>query len=492
MATPLGLGAAIYLSEYARPRVRKTIKPILEVLAGRARRSSSATSRSPSSRRRPAGPASPRHQHLQRARRRDHHGLHDPADDRVRRRGRDVGRARSRCARAPTGSAPPSSRSRLRVVFPAALSGIVAAIVLGVSRAVGETMIVLVAAGQAASNSLDPREAHLSLASFIGSTAGGDTPTGSIEYKTIFAVGMLLFVITLAHEPDRDPLRAEVQAGVRMSAHGGVIAPPSTEPARQGRGLPPGAAVLPRRRRSCCSPCSLYDVAADGVGHLDWHFITNFTSIDAGQGRRQVGDLGDDLADGRLHASSSCRWAWPPPSTSRSTRTTRAGGTGWSRSNIQNLASVPSVVYGILGLAFLVRGPLSLGPGGPGRRATLGLLVLPVVIIAGARGDPGRAALDPRGLAGPRRHAVADHPAPGAAGLDPRHRDRRDPRPLAGDRRDGAADRGRRRHGGRLQPRRASTRASPRFRSRSSTGSRAPPTTSTTTSRSRRRRSWSS
>jgi phosphate transport system permease protein len=84
-----------------------------------------------------------------------------------------------------------------RVVFPAALSGIVAAIVLGISRAVGETMIVLLASGQVASNSLDPRAPHFSLASFIGSTAGGDTPTGSIEYKTIFAVGMLLFVITL-------------------------------------------------------------------------------------------------------------------------------------------------------------------------------------------------------------------------------------------------------------------------------------------------------
>jgi phosphate transport system permease protein len=85
----------------------------------------------------------------------------------------------------------------LRVVFPAALSGIVAAIVLGVSRAIGETMIVLIAAGQIASNAVDPRDPHYSLASFIGATAKGDVPTGSTEYKTIFAVGMLLFVITL-------------------------------------------------------------------------------------------------------------------------------------------------------------------------------------------------------------------------------------------------------------------------------------------------------
>ncbi len=85
----------------------------------------------------------------------------------------------------------------VRVVFPAALSGIVAAVVLGVSRAVGETMIVLLASGAVANNSLNPTEPHQSLAAFIGATAGGDTPTGSIEYKTIFAVGMLLFVITL-------------------------------------------------------------------------------------------------------------------------------------------------------------------------------------------------------------------------------------------------------------------------------------------------------
>jgi phosphate transport system permease protein len=85
----------------------------------------------------------------------------------------------------------------LRVVFPAALSGIVAAVVLGVSRAIGETMIILIAMGQIASNSLDARDPHYTLASFIGATSKGDIATGSTEYKTIFAVGMLLFILTL-------------------------------------------------------------------------------------------------------------------------------------------------------------------------------------------------------------------------------------------------------------------------------------------------------
>jgi phosphate transport system permease protein len=85
----------------------------------------------------------------------------------------------------------------LRVVFPAALSGIVAAIVLGISRAVGETMIVLVAAGLVASSTLNPGEPHYTMTSYIAAVGKGDIATGSIQYKTIFAVGTTLFVITL-------------------------------------------------------------------------------------------------------------------------------------------------------------------------------------------------------------------------------------------------------------------------------------------------------
>jgi phosphate transport system permease protein len=85
----------------------------------------------------------------------------------------------------------------VRVVFPAALSGIVAALVLGASRAMGETVIVLIAGGQAPNLSLNPLESFQSMAAFIAATARGDTPTGSIEYQTIFAVGFTLFVLTL-------------------------------------------------------------------------------------------------------------------------------------------------------------------------------------------------------------------------------------------------------------------------------------------------------
>jgi len=88
-------------------------------------------------------------------------------------------------------------QTAIRVVFPAALSGVVAALVLGASRAIGETVIILIAGGQQANLSLNPYESYQSMAAFIAATARGDIPTGSIEYETIFVVGMTLFVFTL-------------------------------------------------------------------------------------------------------------------------------------------------------------------------------------------------------------------------------------------------------------------------------------------------------
>ena len=85
-----------------------------------------------------------------------------------------------------------------RIAVPAAVSGIVASFVLAISRAVGETMIVLIAMGQQPNLTFDPREAAEAMTAFIAATGAGDVPTGSIEYKTIFAVGALLFVLTLA------------------------------------------------------------------------------------------------------------------------------------------------------------------------------------------------------------------------------------------------------------------------------------------------------
>ncbi len=196
VAVPVGLGSAIFLSEYATPRTRRIVKPILEVLVGvptivfgyfaltfitptilqdilhfdtQVFNALSAglimgfmivpTIASISEDTMSAVPQ----------------GLREGAYG--------MGATKSQVAR--------------KVVFPAAISGIVASIVLGVSRGVGETMIVLIAAGLAPSSSLNPLEPHATITAFMGATAKGDNPAGTIGYQSIFALGLTLFVLTL-------------------------------------------------------------------------------------------------------------------------------------------------------------------------------------------------------------------------------------------------------------------------------------------------------
>jgi phosphate transport system permease protein len=84
----------------------------------------------------------------------------------------------------------------VRVVVPAALSGITAAFILGISRAIGETMIVAIAAGQQPRLTLNPLVPVETITAFIVQVSLGDTPHGTLEYRTIFACGMSLFIIT--------------------------------------------------------------------------------------------------------------------------------------------------------------------------------------------------------------------------------------------------------------------------------------------------------
>ena len=100
-----------------------------------------------------------------------------------------------------------------RVVLPSAFSGIGAATILGVSRAIGETMIVAIAAGQQARLSLDPREGMQTMTAYIVQVSMGDTPTGTIEFHTIFAVGMMLFCMTMVLNLIAQQLRGRVLKG---------------------------------------------------------------------------------------------------------------------------------------------------------------------------------------------------------------------------------------------------------------------------------------
>ncbi|MHB8999454.1 MAG: phosphate ABC transporter permease subunit PstC [Thermoanaerobaculia bacterium] len=103
-----------------------------------------------------------------------------------------------------------------RVILPTAFSGIGAAVILGVSRAVGETMIVAIAAGQQPRLTFDPRVPVETMTAFIVQVSLGDTPTGTLEYRTIFAVGASLFVMTLVLNLVSYRLRRRILKGGAM------------------------------------------------------------------------------------------------------------------------------------------------------------------------------------------------------------------------------------------------------------------------------------
>lgn len=88
-------------------------------------------------------------------------------------------------------------QTALRVVTPAATSGIIAAYILAISRAVGETMVVALAAGQQPNLTFDPMESAATITAYIVQVAMGDLPHGSIGYQSIFAAGLVLMLMTL-------------------------------------------------------------------------------------------------------------------------------------------------------------------------------------------------------------------------------------------------------------------------------------------------------
>lgn len=202
-AVPVGLGAAIYLSEYAAPRVRRTVKPVLEILAGIPTVAIGFFAVSfvlP--------------EIIQRFWPGDFLGGAAGKPFMALAAGLGIGLmivpivasiSEDAMSAVPGGlreGAYAMGATKVevatRVVFPAALSGIVASIVLAISRAVGETMIVVLAAGSTPNLTFNPVEAIQAMTAYIATTATGDISTGSVDYKAVFAVGTVLFAMTLA------------------------------------------------------------------------------------------------------------------------------------------------------------------------------------------------------------------------------------------------------------------------------------------------------
>ena len=196
VAVPLGLGSAIFLSEYASPRVRKILKPILEVLAGiptvvLGYFALNFVSLTLLKKLIPGLPSS--------------NALAGglvvgimivPLIASI---SEDAMRAVPTSLReAAYGMGSTKRTVATRVVLPAALSGVAAAVILGLSRAIGETMIVTVAAGLNPNLTADVTQSMATMTAYIVQISLGDTPQTGIAYKTIFAVGSTLFLMTLA------------------------------------------------------------------------------------------------------------------------------------------------------------------------------------------------------------------------------------------------------------------------------------------------------
>lgn len=197
VALPLGLGAAIYLSEYAPTRVRSTLKPILEVLAGIPTvvyGYFALTFMTPL---------------LRGVFGQDSVQIYNTASaglvmgimilPTISSMSEDALSAVPRALReASYGLGATRFETIIKVVVPAALSGIIAAFLLGVSRAVGETMIVALAAGAGPNFTFNFFQAAETMTGHIARISGGDISYNSVDYNSLFAIGLALFVLTLA------------------------------------------------------------------------------------------------------------------------------------------------------------------------------------------------------------------------------------------------------------------------------------------------------
>lgn len=194
VSLPLGVGSALYLSEYASHRMRSIVKPVLEILAGVPTvvyGYFALTLVTPVIRM-----VFPEASVFNAASAAFVVGimvlpmvasLCDDAFRAVPRSLRDAGYA--------MGATPYEVSSR--IVLPSALSGVLASFILAISRAIGETMAVTIAAGMTPRITGNPLESIQTMTAYIVQVSLGDTPHGSVEYRSIFAVGMVLFVITL-------------------------------------------------------------------------------------------------------------------------------------------------------------------------------------------------------------------------------------------------------------------------------------------------------
>lgn len=432
ISAPLGVGAAIYLSEFAGPRIRSVTKPIVELLAGipsivygffallvisplfqayfGASYFNAASAIvvmaimvlpiivSVSDDAMKAVPRSMREASL------------------------SMGATRWETA--------------TRVVMPAASSGIMASILLGLARAIGETMIVVLAAGSVARLSFDPFGETQTMTSYIAQVATGDIPPG-VAVSAAFAVGLLLFIITFAVNSMAAIVVDRIKRGAKPAASQGLMERAFQKVKKAVSRLAPRGrkkrdrerllkarhlkAKLGVRSMALCLLVAviflcvlLATIFAQGAGAIDLQFLSNFPSYMPDRAGIYPVIVGSVMLVGLTMLFAVPLGIGAATYLNEFAKDTRL--TRFLRRAIQNLAGVPSIVFGLVGLVVFSR-LFGFGPSLLAGALTLAAMSLPVIVVTteeALRAVPQAFREAARGLGATKWQTVRHHVIPNA------------------------------------------------------------------------------
>jgi len=323
-----------------------------------------------------------------------------------------------------------------KVVMPAASSGIMASILLGLARAIGETMIVVLAAGSVARLSFNPLGETQTMTSYIAQVATGDLPPG-VAVSAAFAVGLVLFIMTYSVNSVAGRVVERIKKGSAPKHSEGKIS-------RALNFIPNILLALVRRRTKIVDSQSflrfrqmkgkigvyfmgicllmagifliylLGTVFAQGAGVINWQFLTKFPSYVPERAGIYPVIIGSIYLVGLTMLFAVPLGVGAATYLNEFARDTRF--TRFLRRVIQNLAGVPSIVFGLVGLIIFSR-LLDFGPSLLAGAMTLAIMCLPVIVVTteeALRGVPSTFREAAQGLGATKWQTVKHHVLPNA------------------------------------------------------------------------------
>jgi phosphate ABC transporter permease subunit PstA/phosphate ABC transporter permease protein PstC len=326
-----------------------------------------------------------------------------------------------------------------KVVMPSASSGIIASILLGLGRAIGETMVVTLAAGSVANMTFNPFEEMQTMTAYIAQVATGDIPPG-VAVDAAFAIGLVLFIITLIV----NLIAARVVKRIKTGGKSSIKKTRISDRIRSAYRYPfsfireklfhikrkPKELTLRRRYIKgrigvsimglCLIVAALFlsyligSILVQGIGGINWTFLTSFPSYKperAGILPVIQGSVFLMLLTMVIAVPIGVGGAIYLTEIADDTRFTR-----FLRRIIQNLAGVPSIVFGLVGLTIFVR-VFGFGPSLLAGSLTLAIMVLPIIVVAteeALKSVPKSFREAARGLGATRWQTVRHHVLPNA------------------------------------------------------------------------------